>query len=146
MTVSLEPFAQFLWGFQHDLELKLRHTLKMKTYFLFFSSSDSFRLITSRNMLTVWISRNISSHKFEFSTVIYRTFLSSNPPSLSHLISRSSNRLQPNLYLEWNNSVSMFTRALGYDGYEIAQLLNRWPAHKFRKWESSSTDYLIIND
>ena len=33
MTISLKPYAQFVWGFQRDLALKLRHTLKMKTEF-----------------------------------------------------------------------------------------------------------------
>ena len=51
MAISLEPYAQFLWGFQHNIALKLESIRKMKTVFLFCLSSDSFCLITSHIIL-----------------------------------------------------------------------------------------------
>ena len=50
MTISLELYPQFWWGFQRDIALKLRLYAKMKTEFLFFSSSDSFCLIALQLM------------------------------------------------------------------------------------------------
>ena len=35
ITKSLEPYIQFWWGFQHNLALMLKHTLNMKTDFVF---------------------------------------------------------------------------------------------------------------
>ena len=53
ITISLELYVQFWWGFQHNIALTLWHTMEMKIEFDFFSSSDSFCLITSHNMLHV---------------------------------------------------------------------------------------------
>ena len=47
MATSLEPYAQFAWGFQRGIALKLGNTMKMKTEFVFFPSSNSFCLIAS---------------------------------------------------------------------------------------------------
>ena len=47
----MEPYVHFLCGFQRDIALKLRHTMKLKSDFSFFSSSDSFCLIASHNIL-----------------------------------------------------------------------------------------------
>ena len=39
-------------GFEHNIALKSKHTVKMQTGFLFVSCSDSFCLITSHMMIT----------------------------------------------------------------------------------------------
>ena len=53
MAISLEPNAQFLWGFHRDIALILWHTMKMKTEFLFFLYASTSELYLGENPIKI---------------------------------------------------------------------------------------------